>query len=97
MIPTRIKCQALVFFLVALSTHAAPTSNATASSPAPSSTVPYASNDPNFQIYPQNAAIDNPQPIRGALGASLMSTPNIPIELENPSLLAPPTTDHGSM
>ena len=59
--------------------------------------MPYASDDPNAEAYPQNGDVSDPEPIRGPLGATIIAQQNIPIQLQNPSLLAPPTTDHGSM
>jgi oxalate decarboxylase len=38
-----------------------------------------------------------PQPIRGTRGASIMGPRNVPLELENPSLLASPETDAGTV
>jgi len=38
-----------------------------------------------------------PQPIRGERGASIMGPRNIPLELENPDLLASPYTDAGTV
>ncbi len=39
----------------------------------------------------------NPQPIRGGLGASILGPRNIPLERENPDLLASPDTDSGTI
>ena len=38
-----------------------------------------------------------PQPIRGDDGASIMGPRNAPVERENPDLLAPPSTDAGTV
>jgi hypothetical protein len=38
-----------------------------------------------------------PEAVRGQLGANILGPHNVPIELENPDLLAPPTTDEGLM
>jgi oxalate decarboxylase len=38
-----------------------------------------------------------PQPIRGDLGASIMGPRNVPLEAENPELLASPSTDAGTI
>ena len=95
--PIRIKRSTLAWLVVVFGVHAAPAPTAIGYLPPPVPAVPYASDNPNFQTYPQNAAISDPQPVRGPLGAPIMSTPNIPLELENPSLLSPPTTDHGNM
>ncbi|HEX5435869.1 MAG TPA: oxalate decarboxylase family bicupin [Gemmatimonadaceae bacterium] len=38
-----------------------------------------------------------PQPIRGNLGASILGPRNVPLERENPDLLAPPYTDSGTV
>ncbi|CCM04232.1 uncharacterized protein FIBRA_06399 [Fibroporia radiculosa] len=63
-----------------------------------SETVALASDDPNAVLW--NVTIDtdtDPQPIRGALGASIMAQQNIPLQQLNPDLLAPPTTDAGDI
>src|SRR5260370_35843608 len=38
-----------------------------------------------------------PQPIRGDLGATIMAPHNVPVERENPDLLASPYTDSGTI
>ncbi|EJD06750.1 oxalate decarboxylase [Fomitiporia mediterranea MF3/22] len=55
-----------------------------------------AGNNPNFQPYPQGTD-EIPQPINRDLGAPLMAPDNIAISQQNPDLLAPPSTDHGSV
>ena len=54
-------------------------------------TVPYASDDPNDVLF----GTDSGQ--RGSLGANVIGPNNRPIVYENPDLIAPPTTDAGSM
>jgi oxalate decarboxylase len=39
----------------------------------------------------------NPEPIRGDRGASILGPRNLPLELENPDLLASPDTDSGTL
>src|SRR2546421_3094090 len=39
----------------------------------------------------------DPQPIRDGLGASILGARNVPLEQENPSLLASPYTDSGTI
>jgi oxalate decarboxylase len=39
----------------------------------------------------------SPQPIRGNLGASILGPRNVPVERENPDLLASPSTDSGTI
>ncbi|KAK7037839.1 hypothetical protein VNI00_010800 [Paramarasmius palmivorus] len=63
----------------------------------PSATVPYASTNPNFPLWAANSPPSVPIPERGTLGASIMGPSNPPLELQNPSLLAPPTTDNGEV
>jgi oxalate decarboxylase len=47
---------------------------------------------------PRAGAIDEtPQPIRGNLGAPIMGPRNVPLERENPDLLASPSTDAGTI
>jgi oxalate decarboxylase len=43
------------------------------------------------------ASTETPQPIRGDLGASIMGPRNMPLERENPDLLASPSTDAGTI
>jgi oxalate decarboxylase len=38
-----------------------------------------------------------PQPLRGGEGATILGPRNVPLELENPSLLVPPRSDHGTV
>lgn len=73
-----------------------PASSQVSSAPPASPTVPYASDDPNTPLWgPESSII--PEPIRGSLGASILGPQNIPLELENPDLLAPPSTDSGAV
>lgn len=75
---------------------AVPAPAAVTSAPAASPTVPYASDDPNLPLWNENENIV-PEPMRGTLGASVLGPQNIPIELQNPDLFAPPSTDSGSV
>jgi oxalate decarboxylase len=38
-----------------------------------------------------------PEPLRGEDGATILGPRNVPVELENPSLLVPPQSDHGTI
>jgi oxalate decarboxylase len=38
-----------------------------------------------------------PEPLRGDDGATILGPRNVPLELENPSLLVPPRSDHGTI
>src|SRR6202034_4298671 len=38
-----------------------------------------------------------PEPVRDGTGASIMGPHNVPVELENPNLLASPDTDAGTI
>ncbi|KAI0749380.1 RmlC-like cupin domain-containing protein [Daedaleopsis nitida] len=62
----------------------------------PSETAPLASDDPNGVLFPPDADII-PVPQRGATGATVIGPQNVAIDRQNPDLLAPPTTDHGSV
>ncbi|KAL7277837.1 hypothetical protein ACG7TL_008782 [Trametes sanguinea] len=62
----------------------------------PSPTVPYASDDPNYWLWDETTTED-PEPIRGSLGGSIIGPQNVPIDKQNPDLLAPPTTDNGDV
>lgn len=66
-----------------------PSRTTAASAPQPSSTVPFISSDAN------DVVIDGP--IRGSLGASILGPVNPALQDQNPDLLAPPTTDQGTV
>ncbi|KAI1797191.1 oxalate decarboxylase [Ganoderma leucocontextum] len=70
--------------------------SATLAIPPPDATTPIASDDPNNVIFSPGSNII-PEPIRGQLGTVEIGAPNVPVELQNPDLLAPPTTDHGEL
>ncbi|KAF5379837.1 hypothetical protein D9615_005766 [Tricholomella constricta] len=70
------------------------TSTGTASEP--TATVPFIDLDPNLPLWDEDSPVDH-QPIRGSLGAKLMGPDNVPIDKQNPDLMAPPSTDHGSV
>jgi hypothetical protein len=74
----------------------APSSSVVSSAPAASPTVPYASDDPNFPLWNEYEDI-TPEPMRGTLGGTVIGPQNVPLDLENPDLLAPPTTDSGDV
>ncbi len=64
--------------------------------PAPSETVAPASDDPNYPAYPPGTS-GPAQPIRGDLGATIIGPQNIPIQQQNPDIVAPPSTDSGDV
>ncbi|KAK7691032.1 hypothetical protein QCA50_006135 [Cerrena zonata] len=72
------------------------TPSSTVSAPDASQTVPYASDDPNGVLWGPNDP-DVPQAIRGSLGATVLGPQDVGMVKENPDLLAPPTTDAGSV
>lgn len=81
---------------------AAPASGASTASYAssaaePSETVPLASDNPNGVLWSASETNGDPQPIRGSLGSTIMAEQNVELQRQNPDLLAPPTTDHGTM
>jgi hypothetical protein len=65
--------------------------------PAATPTVAYASDNANTPLWGPGSAGVVPEPIRGQAGALLLSAHNTPTELENPDLLAPPSTDAGTV
>ena len=71
--------------------------SASSSAVEPTATVPYASTDPNFPMWGPDSPPSMPKPERGKLGASILGPQNPPLELENPALLAPPTSDNGEV
>ncbi|KAH9050370.1 RmlC-like cupin domain-containing protein [Lactarius deliciosus] len=64
--------------------------------PSESATIVPASDDPNFPIFPPGSDVPA-QPIRDGLGAAILGPQNLPLQQQNPDLLAPPTTDHGTV
>ncbi|KAF9020365.1 hypothetical protein BDZ89DRAFT_1203649 [Hymenopellis radicata] len=78
--------------VAAASTAATGTDAVVASSTA---TVPFTSTDPNLPLWNEDSDPSIVQPIRGGLGSKIMGPDNIPIDLQNPDLLAPPTIDSG--
>ncbi|KAF9467804.1 putative oxalate decarboxylase/oxidase [Collybia nuda] len=52
--------------------------------------------DENLQLWNAESNIV-PQPIRGNLGSTIVGPHNKAVELQNPDLLAPPTTDNGQV
>ncbi|KAI0784498.1 RmlC-like cupin domain-containing protein [Abortiporus biennis] len=74
----------------------APPSTSTSAAPAASETVPYASDDPNGIMWGPDYD-GTPEAIRGTYGATVLGPQDIDIVKENPDLLAPPTTDSGSV
>ncbi|KAK1223018.1 hypothetical protein PQX77_014094 [Marasmius sp. AFHP31] len=63
----------------------------------PTATVPFASTDPNLPLWGPESDPSIPKPMRGKLGASILGPDNKPLDLQNADLLAPPTTDHGTV
>ena len=67
------------------------------SAPAATETVPYASENPNPVMWGPDWD-GKPKPLRGSLGTTnIMGPQNVPMDLQNPDLLAPPTTDAGTV
>ncbi|KAF5358728.1 hypothetical protein D9757_012254 [Collybiopsis confluens] len=69
--------------------------SSTSSATLPVTTVPFASTDPNEPLWNNTSPDTAPSPERGTLGAPILGPDNIPIDLQNPDLFAPPTTDNG--
>lgn len=97
--------QLLAFVLTAVLTSglvgAAPaallaSSSSTASAAAASETVLLASDLHNGIMWNTTTDTD-PQPMRGELGGTILAQQNVPLQQQNPDILAPPTTDHNSM
>ncbi|RPD61217.1 oxalate decarboxylase [Lentinus tigrinus ALCF2SS1-6] len=74
----------------------AASSAASAAPPLPDTTVALASDDPNDLLWQPDSDII-PTGQRGQLGANVIGPQNVPIDLQNADLLAPPTTDHGEI
>ena len=95
-----VKLAATVLSAVCLATlpvtQAAPAGSAVASSASASPTAPYASENPNRILWTDTEATV-PQAVRGTLGASVLGPQNVPLDLQNADLLAPPSTDSGTV
>lgn len=75
----------------------APTSGTSTSSLLePSATVVPISLNPNQALW-NASVVDTPQAVRGSLGATVIGPTDAEIVKQNPDLLAPPTTDSGSV
>ncbi|KAG8738540.1 hypothetical protein FRC10_006744 [Ceratobasidium sp. 414] len=70
--------------------------SSTIDSSLPVPTVPYASDDLN-ESYLDKFQVENPEPIRGSRGASLLGPQNVPLDRQNPDLLDGPGTDSGAV
>lgn len=75
---------------------AAPAGTSVLSAPEATQTAPYAEDNPNNMLWTPHDKV-TPEPIRGALGATVLGPHNIPAALQNADLLAPPSTDSGSV
>ncbi|KAK7444797.1 hypothetical protein VKT23_015114 [Stygiomarasmius scandens] len=60
-------------------------------------TVPFATTDPNQELWGPDSDPSVPAPQRNKLGASIIGPSNPELELQNADLLAPPTTDGGDV
>ena len=83
-----------------LSVVSVPNVVSTASAEAATPTVPYASDNANRLAWNPDAEVESAsqvQPVRGELGGSILGPVNVALQQQNPDLLAPPTTDHGSV
>lgn len=58
-------------------------------------TVPFISTELNEVLWNSSDPDPDPQAVRGSIGASIIGPTDNFITLENPDLLAPPTTDNG--
>ena len=76
--------------------------HSTPSFAAPSSSLPgqldtvYTDSGPNDELWTPGSGL-SPSPQRDQLGASILGPQNVPLELQNADLLAPPTTDNGGV
>ncbi|GJE86568.1 oxalate decarboxylase family bicupin [Phanerochaete sordida] len=83
-------------FPASISSNPSSTASASVSADAATETVPYASDNANGVMW--NPGWDGqPEAIRGSLGSSVIGPQNNPMDLQNPDLLAPPTTDAGTV
>ena len=83
--------------LLGSSVFSAPAGTPASAAPEATQTAPYADVDPNRSLWREFDNKVTPQPIRGSLGATLLGPNNLPTVMQNPDLLAPPSTDSGSV
>ncbi|KAF8151249.1 oxalate decarboxylase [Mycena galopus ATCC 62051] len=81
--------------VLSLASSPVPDASSTATAVEATATVPFASTNPNVPLWSPESK--DPAPIRGSLGATILGPSNIPVEQQNPDLLAPPTTDNGDI
>ena len=67
-----------------------------ASADASQETVLLASDLQNGIMWNTTTDLDT-QPMRGELGGTILAQQNIPLQQQNPDILAPPKTDHNTM
>ncbi|KAK0431426.1 oxalate decarboxylase [Armillaria borealis] len=80
-------------FTEALLSTAVPTSTDTSFEE--TTTAGFISTDPNNVLWNDTSDPSVVTPQRGTLGAPILGPDNIPLDLQNPDLFAPPTTDSG--
>ena len=61
-----------------------------------SATVAPAPEDPNDLLWNETSDVQ-PEPMRGSLGSNILGPQNVPADLQNADMLAPPSTDEGSV
>ena len=62
-----------------------------------STSTPTRANDPNYPLWGSSASDLTPEPMRGPLGGKVLGPQNVPVDLQNPDTLAPPSTDNGNV
>ena len=88
-------CLLSTFLLVPL-VFAAPAPSSTSATAKSTTTVRYATNDPNDPLWGPDSNV-TPEPMRGATGGKVLGPQNIPMDLENPDALASSSTDNGDV
>ncbi|KAF9483194.1 oxalate decarboxylase [Pholiota conissans] len=73
------------------------TASSTSSAATSTATVPFISLDPNGVLWNSSDVPSDASATRGSLGATILGPTDEFIVSENADLLAPPTTDHGSV
>ena len=81
---------------VSMASSSSASGTSTSSAADATSTVPYASDDPNGVQWNETSTA-TPQAERSTVGSTILGPHNVPLELQSPALLAPPTSDSGSV
>ena len=91
-----IQCATSILVAICLATSVLAAPAGTSSALESTATAPYASENSNNILWTETQNT-TPEPIRGNFGATVLGPQNVAVDLQNADLLAPPTTDAGTV